>query len=266
LSEAGDPVPRAFSHGAFRFGHAMTRDKYVISDVQPAGLNTSEAFNLSSRHAPMLLPLTPDWIVDWGLFFEGGAARPNLTHRIGPHYPKVFDQSGLFFPSADDGKGLAERDLISASLAELPSVPAFYADLAARSGLGALMPAYDTFKAPMDAWLTPKMPDAADRAIVTDDPPMPFFVLFEAGHGPGQGRHLGPFGSLVIADAMFRAIRAFKAKLGGNASTLKQRIAAGAGLLPDTPQAFRSILDADLDTMPKLIAFVRSKGGLAPIT
>ncbi len=224
LSEAGPSVPREFSHGAFRFGHAMTRDNYAINSLQAEGLKTADAFNLSSRHAPLLLPITPDWVVEWDLFFEGGAVRPNLSHRIAPHYPRVFDQSGLFFPSADDGKGLAERDLRSAALGQLPKVSVLYADFAARAGLGSAMPDYATFAQPMDAWLTSKMPDAAERAIVVADPPMPYFVMFEAAHGPGAGRHLGPFGSLIVAEAMFRALRAFKAKLGGANTTLRQRI------------------------------------------
>ena len=267
LGAAGDAVPRIFSHGAFRFGHAMTRDNYVVNDKAPAGQEMARAFSLSSRHSPTRLPMTPEWVVDWDLFFEGGTQRPNLTHRIGPHYPRVFDHTGLFFISPEGGKGLAERDLVSAALAELPKVSTLYGDLMTRAGLAAASPSFADVIAPMDAWLMSKVPDAGERAIIAADPPLAFFVLFEAGLAPSNGRHLGPFGSIIIAEALFRPLRAFKSKLGG-AATLKQRIAAGNGLLPGKPDALKLLTGAavpEIDTMPKLIAFVKSHDGFPPV-
>jgi hypothetical protein len=47
---------------------------------------------------------------------------------------------------------------------------------------------------------------AADIETLSNDPPLPFFVLFEAMQQPEGGRHLGPLGSILVAEVIFGAL------------------------------------------------------------
>src|SRR5439155_22619629 len=47
--------------------------------------------------------------------------------------------------------------------------------------------------------------EPADVAAIAQDPPLPFFVLFEA-HVSHDGERLGPLGSIIIAETMAGAM------------------------------------------------------------
>jgi len=47
----------------------------------------------------------------------------------------------------------------------------------------------------------------ADIETLSNDPPLPFFVLFEAMQQPeARGLHLGPLGSIIVAEVIFGAL------------------------------------------------------------
>jgi heme peroxidase len=61
-------IPLEFSHGAFRFGHAMVRNKYRINDR--ATFDLVDVLGRNSTHEPVNMPLGKNWIVRWShLFF-----------------------------------------------------------------------------------------------------------------------------------------------------------------------------------------------------
>ena len=64
----GWQIPLEFSHGAFRFGHAMVRPEYVINDLATHDLNNTLEKN--SANDPVNMPLDATWIVRWSHFFR----------------------------------------------------------------------------------------------------------------------------------------------------------------------------------------------------
>src|SRR5437867_1219489 len=124
-------VPFEFSHGAFRFGHAMVRHEYQINDLSLHDLNNT--LEKSSVNDPANMPLDETWMVQWSRFFEINESTPNFSRRIGPYlsYGLGNDQ---FFPAFDETErvGLLYRDLLGAGLAGMWSVDALIAAIGDR--------------------------------------------------------------------------------------------------------------------------------------
>ncbi len=215
LESAATPgMPLEFSHGAFRFGHAMARDSYHFGDAEePLALGTT--LRQSSARSPDLMPLRRIWIVQWSRFFQlPGRQQPNLSKRIGPQISGNFVTDGLFDPVAEgDPWGLAYRDLLSGSLAGLhsldslaetvlrlrPDLAAASPLLADRAGRQAALLAW-LGRRPRVSRLTP-----ADISALAAEPPLPFYVMFEAEH-EAEGKHLGVLGSIIVAETLYGAL------------------------------------------------------------
>ena len=282
-------IPLEFTFGAFRFGHAIVRDAYDVNSTaknQP----TNAALRLSALFAHQeLLPLKSIWLVDWAHFFDNSKGIvPNFSRRIGPRHPKALENELTLFPAKADGVdagGLLDRDLLSAAYAGLLSVPAL---IRKAQELG-----FDTvedlahWQEPMRTWLTevPGLPEEdgplpgadADLARILVDPPLPFFVLFEAAR-IGQldeadgGRRLGPLGSVIVAETILGAMEAHP--LGIKGDTLRARIkACGEALFnmpdPQQPGAPQPVQEAigealaeidEIETMPQLLAYMERQG------
>ena len=139
LPQFGGPrggIPLEFSHGAYRFGHAMVRDTYrVNSDV---ALEIGLGLEQSSLRSPNNVPVNEKWLVDWSRFFDVGAGTAlNLSRRIGPTYsPPLLDATPFPPVSTSDKSGLGSRDLLSAAYADLWSVPALCSELASHPESG----------------------------------------------------------------------------------------------------------------------------------
>jgi hypothetical protein len=124
---------------------------------------------------------------------------------------------------------------------------------------------------------------AADQDLdrIVADPPLPFFVLFEAARigRPDEaqgGRTLGPLGSVIVAETIFGAMEAHP--LGIEGDSLKACIkTCGAALFnmpdpqqPDAPQAVRdAVVDAlseigEIETMPKLLEYMERQRVFVP--
>ena len=298
LDDASD-VPAEFFAGAFRFGHAMVRQNYV-ANRSSGSLPFFEALRLSSRRNNA--PVTKRWAVDWSLFFGNlDAAGPtNPSRRIGPCYAGGLMQEG----SKTDGQtvegleftdhGLPSRDLLTSSYSGLWSVPALFAEIGKRletKQLGGLIPPFSVWADPLRRWLKgagdSRLTDAQIELIVKD-PPLPFFVLFEAAHDlDAQGRpitaaydlpphqfvgqggsKLGRFGSILVADPIFNALhgKPFGIELKG--LSLQQQIAGVCQALLEQPDALNDITFSDgaerkLDSMPGLLALLSERGQFA---
>ncbi|HRD78313.1 MAG TPA: peroxidase family protein [Hyphomicrobiaceae bacterium] len=255
--EVAHGIPLEFTHGAFRFAHAMVRDRYSVTRDAP--LDTERALQQSSHRGFGFLPVSTEWRVDWRRFVPvpGHPMPMNLSRRIGPSYPGVLSSSRLFpvlAPEAGAASlpyGLIGRDLMSASLAGLWSVPALTAELQGRLGAG-LVPDFAAWQAALGDWLTAQSVfDAAEVATLAADPPLPFYCLFEASktlraglpHDTLGGLKLGVIGSIIVADTFHGALQrnpvAFDAAATG--ALLKPRLLAMSAAILGAPAPFATL-------------------------
>ncbi len=276
----GEGIPTEFSHGAFRFGHAMVRDEYRVNDPKNSQLMD---FGLQqSPRLPYKLPVNADWLVDWRLFFEvDPSVAPNYSRRIGPHYARPLLADLVFTP--ESGRGLPFLDHLSASYAGLWSVPSLIGHIKEvlakepNSLLADIFITYDLWRAPFSGWLgegdglIPLSDD--DKTRLATDPPLSLFVLFEAGHsvrsgGPernGGGACLGALGSLIVAETIYGALDRNKVMFDG-ASSLATSLRECCARLLGTPDALvdvavgRDGVRRDINEMKDVIVFLAANG------
>ncbi len=249
-----DRVPVEFSHGAFRCGHAMVRPEYQInSDNRQL---TSEALRQTSLRGPTKMPLDERWIVRWSHFFEIEGSQPNLSRRIGPDYTAALLDNSIF-PAVDeaDKEGLAYRDLMSASLAGLWSVPQLIERIRSAPGFGQLE--FIDWKKPLTKWLA-EYPNStgltdADIKTLTDDPPLPMFVLFEAAKQTG-GKSLGTLGSIIVSQVLFGAMQEIPLLNGAGAELTPEALSAQEKKMSCPADLLSSLLK--VATMGQLITFM----------
>lgn len=272
-------VPLEFSHGAMRFAHAMIRPNYDITGDFNRGID--EALRATSARGPRTMPLTRDWIVQWGRFFEvpgvdgSPATLPkNLSLRIRPSYVSPLHGSALFPGPLAGTSGLALQDMMSAGAAQMWSVPALHAAIVARAReleqpwiapFGDLDLASDALRSKaIAAWLrenaNPLDPfPKVEIEMLSSDPPLPFYVQFEAWKRH-EGYRLGPLGSILLAEALFGVMLADplpgETTDGPLAQSLKD-LAAALGLAIKRPADL-----PELDDMGGLVRFVARIQGL----
>jgi hypothetical protein len=264
--EPAPGVPLEFSHGAFRFSHAMQRDTYRVGRFNDAPLG--DLLRLNSKRGPTAVPLTRDWLVRWSQFFQlPGQPAPNLSMKLGPRYTPMLMGDGLFDPiEPGDPPGVAFRDLMSASLTGMRSVRDLCARVAAlRPGLAAQSPLLAdpaARQAALAEWLgrdsAVSLLTAEDVAALAAEPPLPFYILFEAEHEAG-GERLGTLGSLLVAETIYGALareRLFSEGEGGLGAALDRLCAAWLGewRFPDPPL---------VEDMPGLVGYVARRLDLA---
>jgi hypothetical protein len=220
-------------------------------------------------------PLAPEWLVLWSNFFNiAGTSQPdriNLSRRIGPRSPiSLFGEAfGPIDPS--QATGLLYRDLISAQLADVWPVRDLIAAMRDHKGFGAILAGSPflrdgAWQAEIAAWLsdgnfdgatspwhglTPEQ-KAAEIAAIAANPPLPFFVLFEAFKDPDSaGCRLGRFGSVLVGDTLFGELH----------NRLKPE--AGHALLQDQLRslhpAFAGAAFAQPLTMASVIGFINDR-------
>ena len=230
----GWQIPLEFSHGAFRFGHAMVRPEYVINDLSTHDLgNTLEK---TSANDPVNMPLDSTWIVRWSRFFEIQESRPNFSRRIGPHLSDALGHDKIF-PAVDQTNrvGLLYRDLLGSAIAGLWSVDAMIAEISIRRPpfirLSRLLADRPYRFSQIREWLAAEpsygrlTPD--DIETLANDPPLPFFILFEAMQQPeAPGLRLGPLGSIIVSEVIFGALRHNEISIARHANSLGEALAA----------------------------------------
>ncbi|WP_137179097.1 peroxidase family protein [Roseomonas sp. AR75] len=283
------PVPLEFSHGAMRFAHAMIRPSYRITGKDSAAFDVRGALQQTSARKPGEMPLDASWILRWSNFFDGlagpDAKAVNASLLIRPRYAGELLDRDIFpvrlrTPAGtvfDRPRGLGMQDLLSAAKAPMWSVRALHAKIAtaaadkhwARPFDSAVLADEATRGDAIAAWLRERPVqsfDDDDVGLIAADPPLPFYILFEAEHCHG-GKRLGPLGSILLAETFFGAF-------------------LGDPLPGETPSAVATGLDdplrqlaAKLDvaiapdvqlpaaaTMADLIVFVASRLGLTHAT
>jgi hypothetical protein len=265
-----DRIPVEFSHGAFRFGHAMVRNRY---DVNGKGLiESARAMNINSRRSPDFTPLSEEWTVKWENFFQINGSGPpkNLSRRLRPNFSSLARSEFFFGPlSKEDAPGLPNRDLISAMFGRVWSVPKLIDELRNRKPeLAPFLPAYDGLDPGLTTWLEAtgradgisEQLEPGDVAAIVQDPPLPFFVLYEA-HASHNGERLGVLGSIIIAETMVGAMVKYPLQVSkwmyDPLLHLKEqfepfeRLGVGATALNNMPE---------VETFEDLLTFMESRG------
>ncbi len=111
--------------------------------------------------------------------------------------------------------GLLYRDLLGAALAGLWSVDALIAEIAARRphliNPSRLLADRPYRVSQIRKWLAGEPAygglTSNDIETLANDPPLPFFILFEAMRQPqAEGLCLGPLGSIIVSEVIFGAL------------------------------------------------------------
>ena len=249
-------IPLEFSHGAFRFGHAMVRPEYQINDLSLHDLNNT--LEKSSVNDPANMPLDETWMVQWSRFFEINGSAPNFSRRIGPYLSYGLGNDQIF-PAFDETErvGLLYRDLLGAGLAGMWSVDALIASIGNRRphliSMSRLLADRDYRVNQLREWLAaaPAYGALTDADIETlsNDPPLPFFILFEAMQQT-EGLHLGLLGSIIVSETIFGALASDPQSAGGRSLADQVDLISRQFYLTNVLQDIPEILD-----MAQLVEF-----------
>jgi hypothetical protein len=265
--QEGWQVPLEFSHGAFRFGHAMVRPEYVINDLSTHDLNNT--LEKTSANDPVNMPLDATWIVRWSRFFEINGSRPNFSRRMGPYLSDGLGNDKIF-PAVDrtNRVGLLYRDLLGASLAGLWSVNALVAEITARRpdliGTSRLLVDRSYRVSQIREWLASETAygklTSEDIETIANDPPLPFFILFEAMQQPhAEGLYLGPLGSIIVSEVIFGALADNELPAGRDAASLAEALAELCTEYYPT-NVFEQV--PEIERMDQLVEFAAEIAGL----
>jgi len=201
-------VPRAFMAGVARLGHGLVREIYALNDARPV-VGLRDAIRHTSTGRPHEMPLTEDWLVDFGRFFAVAGTEPQFARALGPHVPRPFRLGGgvgLDGPSPDDG--LVLRDLLACCRGDMPSVRSLVDRVAgAAPGLleGSFAQDEITWRKVLPDWLGAAGLAGARRDRLAADPPLVLFLMLEA-EAETDGRSLGRLGSVIMGETLAAAL------------------------------------------------------------
>jgi len=234
----------------------MVRPEYQINDLSLHDLNNT--LEKSSLNDPANMPLDETWMVQWSRFFEINGSTPNLTRRIGPHLSDGLGNDQIF-PAFDETErvGLLYRDLLGAGLAGMWSVDALIAEIGSRRPHYVAMSRLLADRAyrveQLRQWLASGRSYGAlsddDIETLSNDPPLPFFILFEAMHQM-DGLRLGLLGSIIVSEVIFGTLANDPQSTGG--STLADQLDLVAREFYLT-NVFQEI--PDISSMAQLVEF-----------
>jgi hypothetical protein len=270
-------IPLEFTHGALRVCHVMPRQHYRFNEREEFDLKQVLMEN-SASDSTITMPLPEFWAVAWSYFFDidpDNRQKLNLSMRLRPRYQNQ-TQAKVIFDDFDDTTkpGLAYRDMLSATLAGLWSASAMMTKLANARSEPELANVFQRAKLSDAAYRTGAIRkwlmetceggdlklDDGELDALSRDPPLPFFLMFEAMSDPDSlGLRLGPLGSVIVAAVIFGILDA-------DPLTPDDKVTLGdqLGYLHDNVFGSKAPkLDfGNLESMPDLIRFVSKLHGL----
>ncbi|NJO32280.1 MAG: hypothetical protein HC869_03285 [Rhodospirillales bacterium] len=260
-------VPVEFSHAAYRFGHVMARFNYLLNTELEVDLRGDKPalqhlMDRSSSRRSDLVPLARNWLVDWSHFFDlGDGRRLNFSRRITPYAGKGFftDTTSVGSEAGGLKGGLYFLDLLRGHQAGVATVDSLIGNLTPEQrNRSPLLSEPSLRQNEIGKWLTEKPSDFTPDELVSlsTNPPLLFFVLFEAAH-QHQGIRLGTLGSTILAEVFLISMRL-------NEDAIERD--------PAMPDLLRAVFGASFPTdapfpadMPGLIKFMKAEGGLKPV-
>ena len=247
-------MPLEFSHSAYRIGHSMVQSTYAVNDTHTF-TGVKDIIRFTSSRRPFEMPLSSDWLVQWSRFFEMASGTPTPSRLIGPEVAPALGVNDLFPTQQDEYGGLVLRDLLRGAEAGLRSADSLIAKLDPADRTHPFLADKAVRVARIAEWLKEKSSaadgdpgfDEKDIEILSNDPPLLFFVLMEAQEVE-SGIRLGPVGSLIVGEVVYGALYKTKSMIEDD---------------PETTALMDDIFAAGMPgTMPTLIGYLETSGDL----
>ncbi|WP_171060633.1 peroxidase family protein [Poseidonocella sp. HB161398] len=207
FSPPGDRrMPFEFSHGAFRMGHAMVRPRYELNGLEGGSFDMERVVARSSTRNPGAFPTDASWLVEWSRFFGGAQTPPQSSRKLVPHMARVLSEAvideTLPYRDLEAAMAVGTRSARSLSRQFQAEFPGLAPALPEGAGPGA-----HGHETAIADWLRAGKTKFGDDEVqaLAEDPPLPFFVLFEAMQA-ADGLRLGPVGSMIVAETMAGAL------------------------------------------------------------